>query len=268
MTATADIASKIRSIYSIEQLSGGQSVVHRRHPLVKLVSTFLYIVLVVSFDRDELGQLIPFVFYPAILMALSDTPWSMVLRRAAVALPFCVLAGVSNIIFDTRLAAVVFGMAVSSGVVSFFAIVLKTVLSVTAVLILVAVTPLNQLTGQLRRLRVPDLFVSLFEMIYRYLGVLASEAASMMTAYRLRSGARRGLQMRHMGSAVGQLLVRSVDRAERVYAAMKCRGYPGPPPPSTRAKLTGADYAYLAAVVVPFVVLRVVNVTALFARLL
>jgi len=31
--------------------------------------------------------------------------------------------------------------------------------------------------------------------------------------------------MRDMGSFAGQLLLRSFDRAERVYNAMKCRGY-------------------------------------------
>jgi cobalt/nickel transport system permease protein len=33
--------------------------------------------------------------------------------------------------------------------------------------------------------------------------------------------------MRDMGSFAGQLLLRSVDRAERVYRAMKARGYRG-----------------------------------------
>ncbi len=66
------IGSKIHEIYALEQLSGGKSAVHRRHPLVKLIATLVYIVLVVSFDRAEFGRLIPFVFYPVVLMALSE----------------------------------------------------------------------------------------------------------------------------------------------------------------------------------------------------
>ena len=31
--------------------------------------------------------------------------------------------------------------------------------------------------------------------------------------------------MKHMGSFAGSLLLRSFDRAGRVYSAMKCRGY-------------------------------------------
>jgi cobalt/nickel transport system permease protein len=263
----ADIKSKIQEIYSLEQLSGKNSAVHRRHPLVKLVSAFAYIVLVVSFDRAEFGRLVPFIFYPAVLMALSDTPWPIVLKRVALTIPFCLLAGISNIIFDRATALTVAGVAVSAGVVSFFSILYRTFLCVTAVLLLVAVTPFGHLTGQLRRLRVPDIFVTLFEMIYRYIGVLLEEASSMYTAYMLRSTERKGLQMKHMGSFVGQLLIRSFDRAERVYEAMKLRGYPGQTARVGRRPLLAGDWLYLAASTVPFILLRVFNVSALFERL-
>ncbi|NLT15932.1 MAG: cobalt ECF transporter T component CbiQ, partial [Clostridiales bacterium] len=150
MFITADIKSKIQEIYKLEQLSGGGSAVHRRHSSVKLVSAVIFIILVVSFDRAEFGRLVPFVFYPVVLMALSGTPWPIVLKRVALALPFGLLAGISNIVFDRATALTVAGIAVSTGVVSFFTILFKTFLCVTAVLLLVAVTPFSQLTGQLR----------------------------------------------------------------------------------------------------------------------
>lgn len=263
----ANIRSRIQEIYSLEQLSGRKSAVHDRHPLVKLLSALVYIVLVVSFDRREFGRLIPFVFYPIVLMALSDTPWSPVLKRVAVSIPFCLLAGISNIIFDRAAALAIGGLTVSMGVVSFFSILFRTFLCVTAVLILVAVSPFSQLADQLRRWHVPEIFVTLFEMIYRYIGVLLDEVSTMYTAYMLRSTEHKGLQMRHMGSFVGQLLIRSYDRAERVYNAMKCRGYPGRDARAAKRPLEGADYAYLAATTLPFILLRVFDITAVFERI-
>jgi cobalt/nickel transport system permease protein len=65
----------------------------------------------------------------------------------------------------------------------------------------------------------------MFEMTYRYIGVLLAEAYAMGVAYSLRSPNRKGIEMRDMGSFAGQLLIRSFDRADRVYSAMKCRGY-------------------------------------------
>jgi cobalt/nickel transport system permease protein len=264
---TADIKSKIQEIYSLEQLSGRKSAVHLRHPSVKLVSAFIFIVLVVSFDRVELGRLVPFVFYPVILMAISETPWRIVLKRVALAIPFCLLAGISNVIFDRVTLFTVAGISVSAGVVSFFSIFYRTFLCVTSVLILVAVTPFSQLTGQLRRMHVPDIFVTLFEMIYRYIGVLLDEASAMYTAYMLRSTEHKGLQMKHMGSLVGQLLIRSTDRAERVYAAMKCRGYPGTSMHKVRSRLRLPDYAFLLATTIPFVLLRIFDIRALYVHL-
>ncbi len=264
---TADLRSKIQAIYSLEQLAAGKSAVHDRHPLVKLGSAFCYIVLVVSFGRAEFGRLVPFVFYCVVLMALSGTPWPAVLRRAALALPFVVLAGLSNILFDRAAAFTVSGITVSLGVVSFFTLIYRTFLCVTAVLILVAVTPVSDLTGQLRRLRAPDILVTLFEMTYRYIAVLLGEASSMYTAYMLRSTERKGLQMRHMGSFVGQLFIRSYDRAERVYAAMKCRGYGGRERSAVRRPLRAPDYVYLAVSCLPFILLRIFDTTAFFERL-
>ncbi len=146
MRKTADLRSKIQEIYSLEQLAAGSSPVHDRHPLVKLVSAFCYIVLVVSFGRAEFGRLVPFVFYGVVLMALSGTPWTAVLKRAALALPFVVVAGLSNVIFDRAVAFSLAGITVSVGVVSFFTLIYRTFLCVTAVLLLVAVTPVNDLT--------------------------------------------------------------------------------------------------------------------------
>ena len=94
------------------------------------------------------------------------------LRRASLALPFVVLAGISNIIFDRAAAFTVAGITVTVGTVSFFTLLYRSFLCVTAVLILAAVTPVRELTGQLRRMRVPDIFIMLFEMTYRYIGVL------------------------------------------------------------------------------------------------
>jgi cobalt/nickel transport system permease protein len=73
--------------------------------------------------------------------------------------------------------------------------------------------------------------------------------------------------MRHMGSFVGQLLIRSFDRAERIYAAMKCRGYPGRTAQTAHISIRAADTVFLLSTTVPFILLRVFDMTALYARL-
>lgn len=256
----ADMRSKIQQIYALEQLAAGSTPVHRLHPGAKLLATFVYIVTVVSFDRFQLRQLVPFLFYPAILMSLSDTPWSLILRRVALALPFVLLAGISNLIFDRATLLVLGGIPITAGLVSFLSVLLRTFLTVLALALLMAVTPLMELTLALRRIHVPELLITLFEMTYRYIGVLIGETSSMTTAYHLRHRTAKGLELRHMGSFVGNLLLRSFDRAGRIYAAMKCRGYGRPyRSPETRPWQT-ADVLFAAGTCAACLVCRFVDV--------
>ena len=78
-------------------------------------------------------------------------------------------------------------------------------------------------------LYVPGLLVQLALLSYRYLFVLADELARLRVAIRTRGFRNRAdlRSWRTVGAASGTLLVRGHDRAERVAAAMRCRGFDG-----------------------------------------
>ena len=114
---------------------------------------------------------------------------------------------------------------ITAGMLSFAVILFRTVLCVASVMILIAVTPFTDITEVFRRLHVPAVFSDLPEMMYRYLSVLFEEAELMVTAFRLRSGGRKWPEIQEYGSLISQLFLRSADRAERIYDAMKCRLY-------------------------------------------
>lgn len=257
----------MQEIYSLEQLSTGDSCVHRLHPAAKILATLFFLIVVLSFSRYEIAGLTPYLFYTFTLAALADTPHSIMLKRFALALPFCLLAGIGNVLFDRGTAFHLGGFAASYGAVSLLAILFRAYLCVTAVLLLIATTPFVQLSAQLRRMHVPGILATLFEMTYRYLGTLAGEASSMYTAYMLRAPRHKGLNMRHMGSFVGQLLIRSFDRAERVYGAMMCRGYTARDARRDARPLALSDWAYLAAVCGACVLFRLVDIPGLIGDL-
>jgi cobalt/nickel transport system permease protein len=116
---------------------------------------------------------------------------------------------------------------VTEGMLSFTSILYRTFLAVLAALSLIATTPFPDFIRQLGRMGVPWIFCLQTMMTWRYVTVLISEAGTMYTAYLLRSGGRKGIGMKDMGSFLGVLLLRSVDRADRVYRAMKSRGFDG-----------------------------------------
>ena len=260
--------NKIQELYSLEQLAGGNTCVHRLHPTAKLLVTAVFIITVVSFDRYSFGRLVPYVFYPTLLMALSETPYAVLLKRLLIALPFCLFAGIANILFDRGAAFAIGSVTISYGIVSLFTILFRVYLCVMAVLLLVSVTPLSQIVNAMRRLKLPHIFVIVFEMTYRYIGVLLGEAYSMYVAYSLRSVNAKGIGMRDMGSFVGQLLIRSFDRADRVYSAMKCRGYTLDSLQTNSRKPVLSDIVFCAVTCSLCLACRFVNVNTLFAVIL
>jgi cobalt/nickel transport system permease protein len=264
--------NRIHELYALEQLSSGGSCVHRLHPLVKIATPAVFIVTVVSFDRYALGPLMPYIFYPLLIAALSETPHSMLFKRFLIAAPFCLFAGISNLLFDRTAAFTIGRITVSFGLVSLGAILFKTYLCVMAVLLLVSITPFFELANEMRRLRIPDIFITMFEMTYRYIGVLLYEAYTMSVAYSLRSANKKGIAMRDMGSFTGQLLIRSFDRADRVYRAMKCRGYNSGAAPHGIARnakrLSPKDALFFIAVSLLCVTFRVFDIDRLFAVIL
>lgn len=259
--------NKIYELYALEQLADGDTFIHKIHPAVKLFVTVFFIIMVVSFDRYMLARLVPYVFYPTLLMALSETPYKALFKRFLLALPFCLFAGISNLIFDRNIAFNAYNLTVSYGAISFFTIILKTYLCVMVVLLLVSTTPFVQLTAELRRFKVPSIFVLMFEMTYRYIGVLIDEAYSMYTAYFLRSTNTGGIAMKDMGSFVGQLLLRSFERAERIYESMKCRGYANAMIAQNKRNLTQKDILFLLITCFLFIVFRVININTVFNKL-
>ncbi|WP_426415081.1 cobalt ECF transporter T component CbiQ [Aestuariirhabdus sp. LZHN29] len=79
----------------------------------------------------------------------------------------------------------------------------------------------------LARLRVPDKLVHLLLFTVRYIDLLFDEYRRLRLAMRARAfvpGSNRHT-WRSYGSLIGMLLVRSLERSQRILAAMKCRGF-------------------------------------------
>jgi cobalt/nickel transport system permease protein len=106
----------------------------------------------------------------------------------------------------------------------------------------------------LGRLGAPAALVHLLLFTIRYLDVLADELARLRRAMKARCFQPRtdGHTWRSFGWLVGMLMVRSFERAERVLAAMKCRGYDGQfrTLEGDNTRLASADLAFGCAAMV------------------
>ena len=262
-----NLYKRAAEIDRLERLSSGSSPIHRVHPKAKIITTAFYIVTVISFPRYDISALLPFLLYPAVLMSLSGTPYKPLLFRLLVALPFSLMAGVSNIFLIPETALTIANTEISFGLLSFVSIMLKTLLTVFAVLILASTTSFIETGHQLVLMGLPKILILQLMMTYRYTGVLLGEVLTMTTAYLLRAPRNKAVKMRDMGSFLGQLILRSVDRAERVYQAMKCRGFDGIYRGKTPKTFSVSDYIYTITLSALMLFLRFFNLSLFFARL-
>jgi cobalt/nickel transport system permease protein len=90
-------------------------------------------------------------------------------------------------------------------------------------------TRLDRVLHAMAHLRLPAKLVAVFFLFHRYVHVIHGEYTRLRAAMRTRCFAPRfdTHTYKSMGYLVGMILVRAWDRAERVYAAMLCRGFTG-----------------------------------------
>jgi cobalt/nickel transport system permease protein len=219
--------SALRELTEMDDLAGGESPIHRRSPLAKLLVTIAYIAAVVSFDKYALSGVVVLALWPALLFQLSGVPVGVCLRKLRFVLPLVLAVGLFNPLFDRAPLLTVGGVAVSGGVVSMVTLMLKGVFCLAASFLLMATTSIDDLCAALRRLHVPSLLVTLLLLTFRYVGVMTEELSVMTDAYHLRAPGQKGVRFAAWGSFLGQLLLRSMDRADELYGSMQLRGFSG-----------------------------------------
>ena len=148
--------------------------------------------------------------------AVSRVPWSYLLSRTALVLPFSALIVMVNY-FAGNFSLEQMALTITKSIVSVFSIIL-----------LVSTTPFHQILKQLGKWGVPRLIILILSFMYRYFFLLVGEIEALEKAVGMRhanlSGWRR---IKTYASMIAMLLVRSFDRAERVFHAMEMRGFTG-----------------------------------------
>lgn len=197
------------------------------HPLPKLLVTVFFILTTVSYGKYDLDGLLKMGIYLIISFVLGDISVRILLRRMKAVLALVCLVGIANPFFDRNVLFLIGDFAVTGGMVSAVTLMLKGVFAVAASYLLMVTTAVEDLGYALRRLHVPKVFVTVLMLVYRYIIVLLKEIERMTDAYALRAPGQKGLHYKVWGTMVGQLLLRSMDRAQIVYDSMMLRGYCG-----------------------------------------
>lgn len=212
-----------------EPFSAGTSLAHRLDPRGKVMVAALFAVLV-AVSQSYIAALAGLVL-ALIWLALARLPVKQVLVRLLVVNSFIIFLWVVLPLTYPGDAAWRLGpLAVTrQGLVFTGLITLKSNAIIIALIALVATVPVVTLGQALHGLRLPDKLCHLLLFTYRYLYVFEQEFQRLVQAIKIRGfQPRTNLHTyRSYAYLAAMLLVRSYDRADRVFEAMLCRGFHG-----------------------------------------
>jgi len=235
-----------------EPFAAGTSFFHRLDPRAKLVAAVLYSV-VVAVIGDFLALAVALVF-SAMLLASARLDAGRLVRRLVVVNVFVAFLW---LFLPWSVAGEVVAqwgpIAVTrEGVLLALRLTLRCNAIVCACIALLGTSRIVDLAHGLRGLRVPEKLVVVLFFCVRYIDVIHAEHRRLLEAMKVRGfRPRTNLHTyRTYANLVGMLLVRSHDRAARIYEAMLCRGFDGRFRNLGEGRLRRRDVAIAAGIVV------------------
>jgi len=249
-------------------------VIHRIDARTKAIFALAFIIFLNLTPSGAWPAYILFTTLICSLALLSRSGMSLILKRSLLALPF-VLAALPLIFAGPApqgQVTVLNGLQITysmEGLSRFASIAVKSWVSVMAAVLLAATTRFPDLLLALEQLRIPKLFVAIIGLMWRYLFVISDEVTRMLRARASRSAIAPGSghtggtllwRARVTGGMAGSLFLRSIERSDRVYAAMLSRGYTGELPSYETIPLSTKDMLTLVLGILLLVLLWALGV--------
>jgi len=237
------------------RLAKKKGLLQSLNPKVKIISTFFLIFTVIFTNNLLVALLMCAVLY--ILAFSSRIPLGFYVRRSWFFIPlFSVFVAFPSLFIygETPLLSLnLFGFHLCvfrEGLLRMLVFVFRVYLSVSALLLLIYTTELSRILVSLCSFGVPKSLLFMVALTYRYLFLFLDELYGILIGWESRTVARLSLNKLWSGGAmsVGALLIRAYERGERIYMAMKARGYDGQIRFPNTEKLKLRDYVYLMTI--------------------
>lgn len=222
-----------RLMQALHTLDDVERSARKRSPLrqidsrAKIIVTVTFLLSMLSMPLVRLSELMLFFIYPIVSAAMGGLFYGKVFRTSLIVLPFVALIALPNIFYD-RLPILQIGqLTISRGWITLLSIILRGILSVQAVMVLIASTGIYHTARALNKLGLPALLASQIYLTMRYLRLILQQALAMRQARDARSFGRKSYPLSLWATLIGQLLLRSIKRGEAIGEAMTVRGFDG-----------------------------------------
>lgn len=212
-----------------EPFSEGNSLIHRLDPRGKIIVASLFAIMVATVK--SMPAALTALVLSLLWLALAHLPMRKVIVRLLVVNSFIFFLWFVLPLTYPGNAVLSFGplSATRQGLIFTALITLKSNAIIIALIALIATVPIVTLGQAMHDMRFPDKLCHLLLFTYRYLYVFEQEFHRLVQAMKIR-GFQPGTNLhtyRSCAYLAAMLLVRSHDRADRVFQAMLCRGFRG-----------------------------------------
>jgi cobalt/nickel transport system permease protein len=253
----ADVAGSIERAVFTEEHARKRGWLQSLDPRAKLVM-FLALVLAAGLSAS-LPVLV--ALYAAILVAgrASSTPFDFFVKRVWLGIPLfagivivpSLFLGPAPYLVRERLGPLTLAVSIPAiwGALVFVA---RVGVSVSLAVLLVLTTPWADLLKSLQTLRVPQVFILVLSMTYRYIFLFLHTLNGLLESRKSRIvGRTTGTEQRRwIVSSMGYLMNRSFQMSGDVYSAMLARGFGGRVRSYTAYRMAVADWCAVAGALV------------------
>ena len=101
----------------------------------------------------------------------------------------------------------------------------KVCISIGIVSIYNHTTQWNHITGALRKLHIPGIFVFTLDITLKYIVLLGNLIIDLLTSLQLRSVGKNNKKYSSIGGVMGVTFLRGAEMNRQMYEAMQCRGF-------------------------------------------
>jgi cobalt/nickel transport system permease protein len=232
-TSLRDLMEGAESLVYVEDLSEKKGLMQAINPLAKLVA--IVGMIIASLFITNLAVLLTICVIPLVFAVSSRVPLKQFFLRTAMITVFAAVLSILTL-FMTPGTAVwatsIGGLNLSitmEGLLRAGVFTVRVWFCVASLIMLVLSTGFDKTIKLLATIKVPSVVIQLFSLTYRYFFVSVEEAQSVLIAKEARTYVhKRNLNMqslKDLGSIIASLFIRTYERSERVYLAMKARGF-------------------------------------------
>ena len=199
------VEDAIYSVHVVDNKSNSHHFLNKIHPLVKLMITVIYIILLTSVNKYDLSTTLAMSIYLIVISIIGDLSIKNCIKSLKVVLLLLIFIGIANPILDRNIITYIGIIPITTGMISAITLILKGVFAVISSYFLIITTGIENICYALKKIHMPNILITIVMLIYRYIIVFLKEVQRLWTAYSLRAPKQKGFNYKVWGSMIRKL---------------------------------------------------------------